>query len=139
MKRRSLLVALLWLFASGALAQYPAVKNTAGEVKRDADFNKPGAAKPSGNTVRAPMQQGQVQRDSDWNSRSRNVFTPPLSFVGDAGPSGAATPHGPFTTPALSFVGAAPATGRSVHISTGKLDFIGAAEGQMTPAAGRDP
>jgi hypothetical protein len=137
MKRRFLLVAL-WLFASGALAQYPAVKNTAGEVKRDADFNKPGAAKPPGNTVRVPTRQGQVQRDGDWNGRSRSIFTPPLSFVGDAEPSGAAAPRGPFTTPVLSFVGAAPATGRSVRISTDKLDFIGAAEGQTTPAARRD-
>jgi hypothetical protein len=129
--RQAGLAALLWLFASGALAQYPAVKNAAGEVKRDADFNKSGAAKPSGNTVRVPMQQGQVQRDSDWNNRGGSIFTPPLRFVGDTEASGAAAPQRPFTTPALSFVGAAPAKpSGGVHISTGKLDFIGAAASQ---------
>jgi hypothetical protein len=129
MKRRFLLVALLWLSASAALAQYPAVKTTTGEVKRDADFNKPGAAKPSGNYTRVPTQQGRVQQDSDWNRGSRtHFFTPPLRFIGDAGPPGAARPASrPFTTAPLSFAGAAPAqqTEAVVHVTTGKLNFVG--------------
>jgi hypothetical protein len=130
MKRRFLLVALLWLSAPAALAQYPAVKTAAGEVKRDADLNKPGAAKPPGNTVRVPTQQGRVQQDSDWNKGAGgNVFTPPLRFIGEAEPQRLQSASRAFTTAPLSFVGAAPAppAGTVVQIKTEKLNFVGTA------------
>lgn len=106
-RRASLVGLLLLLGSAGAPAQYPAVKNTAGEVKRDADLNKPGAAKPSGNFTRVPMKQGRVQQDSDWNKGNRGVFTAPLRFIGEAEPPGRPQPaHPPITTAPLSFVGA---------------------------------
>jgi hypothetical protein len=112
------LVALLCLCASGALAQYPAVRTTQGEVKRDADLNKPGAAKPSSSFARVPTQQGQVRQDSDWNKGSRaGIVTPALRFIGDAeiAPSfrsGAATARATADT--------------VVQVRTGRLNFVGA-------------
>jgi hypothetical protein len=119
------------LAATTASAQYPAAKNTMGEVKRDADLNKPGAAKPPGNTTRVPTQQGRVQQDSDWNKGGRtNFYTPPLRFIGNAGPpEGSQSPLRPFTTAPLSFVGAGPVqpADTGVRVRTERLNFIGAA------------
>lgn len=129
-RRASLVGLLLLLGSAGAPAQSPAVKNTAGEVKREADLNKPGAAKPSSNLTRVPTQQGRVQQDSDWNKGGRtHFFTPPLRFIGDAEPPGAPrTASRPLTTAPLSFVGAAPAQTADtvVHVKTEGLNFVGA-------------
>jgi hypothetical protein len=67
----------------------------------------------------------------------RNVFTPPLRFIGDPETASMLQPaHRSITTAALSFVGEQPTrAAETMHIGTGKLEFIGASE--SGPAAGR--